>query len=195
MTPTLLFRIAWAHSAPARPLTAGEVGTAELDLALHGPGSAALKKSHHDDVADDPWYLWSGTAIAPWAVSFRHRRWQLDLRGEARVVVRTRSTGAARMRLIVADAAGEWRASEAAVGPSDDWREHAIGLADTGWRRLAIDRVAAGAAVAGLDLGAIDAIGIADLDAAPGQAGDCVRLDWLDLYGRSRDRPPPTVAR
>jgi hypothetical protein len=182
MTAGPLFRIAWARSAPARPLTPAEVVDPELVLGLHGPGSAQLKKSHHDDRAGDPWYLWSGTCAAPWAVSFRHRRWRLDLRAGARVVLRTRQSGGARLHLIVGRPAGDWLISDDAIGASRDWHEHTLALAATGWRRLAIDQLAPGAAVVAPDLAVVDAIGVAGLDATAGGAADCVRLDWLDLH-------------
>lgn len=193
MNSTPLFRMTWARTAPARPLTQSELGPEELRLGLHGPGSQQLKKSHHEDLPGDPWYLWSGTCVAPWAVSLRHRRWRLDLRGDARVVVRTRQTGAARLRLIIASATGEWRVSDATVGASDDWREQAIVIAETGWRPLAIDTIEATAADAAIDLAAIDAIGVADLQEAPRAGGDCVRLDWLEFHGVARERPPEAV--
>ena len=71
--PSLAFREDWKETPAATPVTQEHVANADLILTVHGPGAALVKKSHHDQPADDPYYIWSGDTTAPWAVSLRHR--------------------------------------------------------------------------------------------------------------------------
>jgi hypothetical protein len=59
---TLFFREDWKESPPATPVTQEHVGNPDLILGRHGPGQAQIRKSHHDQPADDPYYVWSGEA-------------------------------------------------------------------------------------------------------------------------------------
>src|SRR6187200_525513 len=72
--PGLFFREDWKETTAATPVTQEHVANADLILTRHGPGEANIKKSHHDQPADDPFYIWSGEAGANWAVSLRHAR-------------------------------------------------------------------------------------------------------------------------
>ena len=69
----IFFREDWTETPAAQPITQGHVSNSDLVLTLHGPGGARMKKSHHDQPADDPFYVWSGEADGPWAVTLRHR--------------------------------------------------------------------------------------------------------------------------
>lgn len=181
MRPDRLYRASWAESAPARPLTQAQVADPELTLALHGAGSAQLKKSHHDDVPDDPWYVWSGTCDEPWALTLRHRRWLVDARGAARVVLRARQSGHARLRVVLGLERGDWLVSEESIGASAAWCDHELELARLTWRALDVARVAWGARVAAPDLGRVDAIGCCDLF-EPRGADSCARVDFIDVF-------------
>ena len=67
--PGLFFREDWKESPAATPVTQEHVVNSNLLLGLYGPGKDGIKKSHHDRPADDPYYIWSGTCAANWAVA------------------------------------------------------------------------------------------------------------------------------
>lgn len=189
-----LFRASWAKTPAARPLSQAHVAQPELLLALHGPGCGQLKKSHHDDIAGDPYYVWSGTCTQPWAVSLRHRRWLLDCRGDSVAILRTRQSGGAQLRLILGLDDGSWLLSERSIGASESWVEHALHFTRLGWRSLDMRGVIGGASIAAPDLARVDAIGFADLLPQP-HAGSCARLEYLDVHATALARSPGATLR
>ena len=158
-------------------------------MSVHGPGAALVKKSHHDQPADDPFYIWSGDTTAPWAVSLRHRGGSVDLSGQARVRWRAKQSGFHELRLIVQVDDKQWLVSDQADGSSNDWRERAFSIADLTWRTLDITRIAEGRPVDKPNLSSVLAIGVTDLRAGGGTPASS-RLDWIEVYGRvvSRSR-------
>jgi len=156
-------------------------------LGLYGPGKDGIKKSHHDRPADDPYYIWSGTCEANWAVALRHKEAYVDLTGLAKVRWRSKQAGFRQLRLIVKPAGGNWLVSDLADGPSVDWREYEFNIQDIHWRRLDIAKVVESAWVDKPDLARVDEIGFTDLMAG-GETPACSRLDWIEVYGKAVKR-------
>jgi hypothetical protein len=181
--PGLAFREDWKETAAATPVTQAHVAHPDLVLTLHGPGSDLVKKSHHDQPADDPFYIWSGDTTAPWAVSLRHRLSAVDLSGAARVRWRAKQSGFHELRLILQLDEKQWLVAAEADGPSSDWRERDFVVADLHWRTLDIARIVEGRAVERPDLSKVLAIGVTDLRAGGGTPASS-RLDWIEVYGR-----------
>ncbi|CAG0941036.1 hypothetical protein GPROT2_01206 [Gammaproteobacteria bacterium] len=182
-----LYRVSWAKTPAARPLTQEQLATAGLALALHGPGGMDLKKSHHDELAGDPWYLWSGTCRGAWAVSFRPATDLPDLGGGAAVRWRARQSGSHRLRLVLEHETQGWLVSRQAHGATDGWREFALDLHSVAWHHLDIGAVIIGEPVAAVSLDRVRAFGVADLAAGDGSDA-CSRLEWLELRAAtSRD--------
>jgi|SRR5688500_6052430 len=180
--PPLFFREDWTETAAALPVTQAHVANPDVLLTLHGPGALRIKKSHHDRPADDPYYVWSGDAEAPWAVSLRHRRGSVDLTGLAKVRWRAKQTGFRRLHLVVQLADGAWIVSEESDGASSDWRIHEFNVGDLHWRRLDIAQVIEGAPLAAPDLSRVAGIGVTDLMRGGGTPASS-RLDWIEVYG------------
>jgi hypothetical protein len=185
-----LFREDWKETPAELPVTQAHVANSNLILVLHGPAREQIKKSHHDKPADDPFYIWSGECTSNWAASVRHRSSFVDLTGQAKVRWRAKQSGFRALRLIVKLADGSWLVSDAADGPSNDWREREFNIADIRWRRLDITRVAERDWVEKPDLSRVDEIGFTDLMAGGGTPASS-RLDWIEVYGR----PVPRSAR
>ena len=181
--PGLAFREDWKETPAALPITQEHVANPDLLLTLHGPGIAGVKKSHHEQPADDPYYLWSGDTTSPWAASLRHRRGNLDLSGAARVRWRAKQTGFHELRLIVQLDEKTWLIADQADGPAGDWRERDFIIADLRWLALDIARVAEGKPVDTPNLSGVLAVGITDLRAGAGTPASS-RLDWIELYAR-----------
>ena len=181
--PGLFFREDWKEIPPQTPVTQAHVANPGLILTLHGPGKSGVKKSHHDTPADDPYYIWSGTAPANWAVSLRRKDSLVDLTGQAKIRWRTKQAGFRRLRIILKTAAGDWLVSDAYDPASSDWREREFNIADIRWRKLNIETIIEGDWVERPDLRKVDEIGITDLMAG-GESVACSRLDWIEVYGR-----------
>jgi hypothetical protein len=180
--PGLFFREDWAESPAQLPVTQQHVANPALLLSLHGPGRDGIKKSNHERPYDDPFYIWNGDAKANWALSLRHRDAQVDLSNQARIVWRSKQQGLHWLRIVLKLADGTWLVSEAADGPSSDWRITEFVLADTKWFRLNIDEVLVGALVARPDLSRVEEIGFTDLMRG-GNTPSSSRLDWIEVYG------------
>ena len=185
--PPLFFREDWKETEAATPATQEHVANPDLVLSIHGPGRDGVKKSHHDKPADDPYYIWSGTAEGNWAVSLRHKAAFADLRGLAKVRWRSKQAGFRQLRIIVKLASGQWLVSDAADGESMDWREMEFAMGGIRWRRLDIKTIVEGAWVEKPDLAHVDEIGFTDLMTG-GASVSCSRLDWIEVYGRAQSR-------
>lgn len=182
--PPLAFREDWKETSAATPVTQEHVAHPDLILTVHGPGRDQVKKSHHDQPADDPYYIWSGDTTAPWAISLRHRRGSLDLSGPARIRWRARQSGFHELRLIVQVDPERWLVADQSDGASTDWREREFQIPALTWRRLDISRIVEGRPVERPDLSSVLAIGVTDLRAGGGTPASS-RLDWIEVYGGS----------
>ena len=180
--PGVAFREDWKETPAATPVTQAHVANPDLLLSVHGPGADLVKKSHHDQPADDPFYVWSGDTTAPWAISLRHRRGSIDLSGQARIRWRAKQSGFHELRLIVQIDDKQWLVADQSDGPSADWRERDFPIADLGWRTLDIARITEGRVVERPDLSRVLAIGVTDLRAGGGTPASS-RLDWIEVYG------------
>jgi hypothetical protein len=186
--PGLFFREDWKVLPAALPVTPDHVANPDLIMSLHGPGKDLIKKSHHDQPADDPYYIWSGDCKGNWAISLRHKASFVDLSGQAKIRWRSKQSGFRELRVIVKLADGAWLVSDIADGPSNDWREVEFNVPDIRWRRLNIDDVIEGAWVQKPDLTRVDAIGWSDLMRG-GSTPASSRVDWIEVYGKAVPRP------
>jgi hypothetical protein len=186
-SPGLLIREDWKESAAELPVSQAHVSNSELALELWGPGLHGIKKSNHPQIPNDPYYVWSGACPGNWAVSLKHRKCDLDLRGGGRIRWRSKQSGFRELRIILRLADGRWLVSDASDGPSEDWRIREFELAKVRWRTLDISRVAEGKWATSPDLGRVEAVGFTDL--MPGGLSDASsRLDWIEVYAQPVER-------
>ena len=181
--PGLFFREDWRETPAATPISQEHVAHPELILTRHGPGEAKIKKSHHDQPADDPFYVWSGETGANWAISLKHTGAFVDLTGQAKIRWRAKQTGFRQLRIILKLASGKWLVSDRADDDSADWRVSEFNLADIRWRVLDISNVIEGKWEPSPDLSRVEEIGCTDLMAG-GRTPASSRLDWIEVYGR-----------
>jgi hypothetical protein len=181
--PPLFFREDWKETPAATPVTQEHVANADLLMATYGPGREGLKKSHHDKPLDDPYYIWTGTCVGSCALTLRHKDSYVDLRGLSKVKWRTKQAGFRHLRIILKLADGTWLVSDAADGPSSDWREREFNISDIRWRRLNIKEVIEGNWVDSPDLSRVDEIGWTDLMTGGGTPA-CSRVDWIEVWGK-----------
>lgn len=181
--PGLLFREDWKETTAALPVTQEHVANPDLLMSLHGPGRNGIKKSHHDQPADDPYYVWSGECQGNWALSLRHRGALMDLTGLAKIRWRSKQAGFRLLRIIIKPARGGWLVSDQYDGASNDWRVREFNISDIRWRQLNIESVVEGAWEERPDLSRVEEIGWTDLMPG-GRSIACSRLDWIEVYGK-----------
>jgi peptidoglycan/xylan/chitin deacetylase (PgdA/CDA1 family) len=177
---TVVFREDWKETPAATPATQEHVANPDLMLTRHGPGRDLIKKSHHDQPADDPYYIWSGDTKAPWAISLRDRRGPVDLSGPARIRWRAKQSGFHELHLIVQIDEKTWLVSDQSDGASAEWREREFAIADLTWRTLDINQIVEGRPVERPNLSKVLAIGVTDLRGGGGTPASS-RLDWIEV--------------
>jgi hypothetical protein len=180
--PGLFFREDWKETPPEIPLSQNHVNNAELLVQLYGAGKDSLKKSNHDKPVDDPYYVWSGLCLGNWLVSLKHKEFNTDLTGFAKIRWRSKQAGLRELRIALKLADGTWLISDLADGPSKDWRVKEFNLQDINWHFLDIERVVAVGPASNPDLSNVEEIGFTDLMPG-GQSAACSRLDWIEVYG------------
>lgn len=183
----LLFREDWKELPAATPVTEEHVANPALALRLYGPGKDGIKKSHHDQPKDDPYYIWSGECKGAWAVALRHRDFYADLSGAAKIRWGAKQSGGRQLRVIIKLADGTWLVSDQSDGPSDVWREREFNIAEFRWRALNIGTVTEGGWKEKPDLSRVDEIGFTDLMAG-GRTPASSRLDWIEVWAAGRKR-------
>lgn len=183
--PGLFFREDWKEIPAATPVTQAHVANPQLVMSLYGPGADSIKKSHHEQPADDPYYIWSGLCTGNWVVTLK-KSTCADLSSYARIVWRSKQSGFRQLRVVLKLANGSWLISDESEGTSTDWRVREFNLSDITWSALDIQTVTEGPPVKDPDLRCVEEIGFTDLMRG-GQSDACSRLDWIEVYGGTRD--------
>ncbi|UCF38565.1 MAG: hypothetical protein JSU96_06915 [Acidobacteriota bacterium] len=182
----LLFREDWAVSPPEIPLGQNHVANEDLLVELHGPGLHGIKKSHHDWIENDPYYVWSGACPGNWLVSLRHKSKSLDLSQGAKVRWRSKQAGFRQLRIALKLTDGTWLVSSLSAGESKDWEIQEFELDQARWRKLNISRVTEEDWVEKPGLESVAEVGFTDLMPG-GLSAACSRLDWIEVHGRWAD--------
>jgi hypothetical protein len=180
----------WKEIPWALPVTQEHVANPMLNLELHGPGLKGIKKSNHDHIKNDPFYIWSGKCERNWALSLSHKKSLIDLSAaDAKVRWRSRQSGKEhQLHLILRLPGDRWIVSEECDGLSEDWHEFEFDISKLNWRHLDIITVTAGEQLEAPKLNRVDAIGFTDLRPGNGSK-QCSRLDWIEVHGKTIDRP------
>jgi len=188
--PRLFFREDWKEKPAATPITQEHVANPRLLLALYGPGKGAVRKSHHDHPADDPYYVWSGECEANWALTLHDKTSLVDLSGAAKVRWRSFQSGFHQLHLVLKLADGTWVVSDESDEASATWHEREFKLADLHWHTLDIEKIVEGRAVERPNLARVDEVGFTDLMRG-GSSEASSRVDWIEVYGEAVKRPQP----
>lgn len=196
--PIQLFREDWAETPWALPITQTHVANPALQLHLYGGAVEFLKKSHHDNIKNDPFYVWSGqikqTDIWGATLSFKDGS-AFDLSGDASLRWRTRQSGQHCLHLILRTLGGNWLVSEALDCATSDWQTTTHVFSRLAWKTLNADRIdfAAAVAVPTPDLTKIIEVGFTDMKAGNSSAHSS-RVDWMEVWGYARPAPCAVIA-
>lgn len=181
--PGLFFREDWKETPAEIPLSQKHVNNPDLLVQLYGPGQDSLKKSHHPQPVDDPYYVWSGLCLGNWMVTLKHKTQNVDLTGFAKIHWRTKQFGLRQLRIALKQADGKWLVSDLSDGPSKDWRIKEFNIQDIEWHILDPERIAEIGVAKNPDLSNVEEIGFTDLMPG-GQSASCSRLDWIEVDGK-----------
>lgn len=185
--PGIFFREDWKETPPATPVTQEHVAHQKLTVQLYGPGRAGVKKSHHDEPKDDPFYVWSGSCEGNWALTLRHADQNVDLSDGGRIRWGTKQTGFRQLHVIIKLADGTWLVSEQSDGETEGWHQNEFAVERLRWRGLDIEKVAERRPVAKPDLSSVEEVGFSDLMSGGGTPASS-RVDWIEVAGRGVKR-------
>jgi hypothetical protein len=192
--PPLFFSEGWkALTTPpddhgAWPASQTAVASPNLQLTLHGTSSKEIVLVAVRGSADlYPLNLWTGTTTSPSAVTLRDRNSFVDLTDPlAKIRWTVRTSGFHQVRPVVKLADGTWLVGNHATGPSLDFNQTDVSIADLEWIKLDIARVVAvGNWIDHPDLSKVDEVGFADLMPGSGHGpGGYVNVGRIEVYGR-----------
>lgn len=185
----LLFREDWAEIPAALPITAEHLANPDLALYLYGGAREGLKKSHHPEINNDPFYVWSGEIKSDdWAATLRAKDGTTyDLSNEGSLTWRTRQSGVHCLRIVLRTLGGDWLVSEPLVCVSQNWQVTTHVLSELEWEQLGANDPfsATRESLQAADLSRIVEIGFTDLRAGSG-SGASSRVDWIEVHGKVR---------
>jgi hypothetical protein len=185
--PSLFFREDFKEIPAATPVTKEHIVNKDVIIGLYGPGGDSIKKSHHDVPADDPYYIWSGVCKGNWVMTLKKDKSYVDLSGYAKIIWRSKQAGYRCLHVVIKLANGTWLVSDQCDDRSQDWRIREFNIMDINWYELNIKSVIEGNPVKNVNLSRVDEIGFTDLMTGGGSDA-CSRLDWIEVYGNSKDR-------
>jgi hypothetical protein len=172
----------------AWPASQQGVSSPNLQLTLHGTSGKEIQLVSVRGSADlYPLNLWTGTTTSPSAASLRDRSNFVNLTDPlSKIRWTVRTSGFHQVRPIVKLADGTWLVGDRTTGPSADFNEADVSIADLRWMKLDIARVVAvGTWVEHPDLSKVDEVGFADLMPGSGHGpGGYVNVARIDVYGR-----------
>ena len=187
----LYFREDWKEIPAALPITPEHLGNSKLRMEIHGPGKLGIKKSHHDHIPNDPFYVWSGRCRMSWGLSLRKMGYLADLSGpDARVSWRSRQSGDHALHLLIKLPGERWYISE----QSDDgqeWHDHEFRISNLTWRHFSVIKAVAEEKVDTPPMDQVEQIGFTDQRPGAGSKSSS-RIDWIEVYGKSIKAPPTT---
>jgi acetyl esterase/lipase len=193
---SLYFREDWKEISFALPITPAHVNNPELRMETHGPGRLGIKKSHHEEKENDPFYIWSGQCKMPWGLSLKKQGKLVDLSSNsAKVSWRSRQSGAHQLYLLLKLPGERWFVSEQFDKGSDEWHDHSFKIKDLSWRHFSIIKCVTEEKVSTPNLRKVEQIGFTDQIAGNGSKFSS-RLDWIEVYGKEKAAPkvkPPVV--
>ena len=172
----------------AWPASQQGVSSPNLQLTLHGTSGKEIQLVNVRGAADlYPLNLWTGTTTSPSAATLRDRNRFVDLTSPfAKIRWTVRTSGFHQVRPVVKLADGTWLVGDRATGPSADFNQDDVSIADVRWMKLDIARVVAvGNWVERPDLSKVDEVGFADLIPGSGHgAGGYVNVARIEVYGK-----------
>jgi hypothetical protein len=184
--PAVFFREDWKEIPASLPVTQEHVSNPSLTLGLHGPGKKGIKKSHHENKENDPFYIWSGKCSDGWALSLTHNSAKADLsHAGARVRWRSRQSGDHQLYVLLKTDTGWLISKQSDDEENDVWHDFELKTASAVWRIFDVKSISAGDVVEKPDISAVSAVGFTDLKKGKGSKSSS-RIDWIEVQGAAQ---------
>lgn len=164
---------------PEIPIGQHHIANPRLILHRLGPGADLIKKSFHENIPNDPHYVWSGLCEGRWALAFELRDHSLNLSTGATLRWRTKQS-ADRILYLVLQTPNGWLIADQGTPKTEDWSIDQFAIQSLDWRALDTENMTQGAPEPMPDLDHILAFGFTDLKPG-GQSAACSRVDWIEL--------------
>jgi hypothetical protein len=182
----LFYREDWKEIPAETPVTQEHVANPQLKLRLYGSARDQIKKSHHDQPADDPYYIWSGLCRGTWAVTLSRAGSQVDLSTGGLIRWRSRQSGDHFPRVLIRLANGAFYVSDQTDSNSGEWHVFDFVVERLTWSKLDIETFVPLPDEKDPDLSSVAEIGFTDLQEGRG-SGHSSRIDWIEVYGETVD--------
>jgi len=183
----LYFREDWKETPAETPVTQGHVNNPDLVLTLYGTAKNQIKKSHHDQPANDPYYIWSGTCRGSWAVTLSKKNQALDLSRGGMIQWRSKQTGERFPRILIKLGDGRFFVSDQTDTNTADWHVFSFIVQRLTWSALNPDTFVPAPTQKKPDLRKVVEIGFTDLEPGGGTPVSS-RIDWIEVFGHSVPR-------
>ncbi len=181
-TAPLFFREDWKEIPAETPVSQKHVVNPDLILALYGTAKDQIKKSHHDQPADDPYYIWSGTCKGTWGLTLARKDQALDLSRGGLIQWRSRQSGERFPRILIRLADGRFYVSDQTDTNAADWHVFAFIVDRLTWSALNADTFLPIPLDKKPDLRKVLEIGFTDLEPGVGTPVSS-RIDWIEVFG------------
>ena len=177
----LFFREDWKEIPAEIPVSQRHVNNPQLVVTRWGPGENLIKKSHHDHIVNDPWYVWSGLCEGRWGLTLRKKGAAVNL-SNGQIRLRTKQSGGHVLRVLLGLENGDWLVSSEIAGETADWHLFTADVATLQWNHLDMQTMEMGSPVDQPNLKRVGEIGWTDLRPG-GASAACSRVDWIEIYG------------
>lgn len=178
--PGLFFEEAW-QQVPAggeNPISQAHVSNPLLELTLYGMKHEELQITGIPGSDTNPIHTWSGLCGYGCTFAFKHRNSYADLRGSARIIVQSKTSGFHKIRPFVKLADGTTLVGDYEINPTADFLFTEFRLSDVNWLVFNTETaVTRGTLLDDVDLSRVDEIGFTDLQ--PG--ADHGNGGWSDV--------------
>jgi hypothetical protein len=204
--PSLLFKVDWvqpqsqADTSKRYAPVQENIADSNVEIKLYGAAKEVLTTGTPGS-AVTPYGVWSGTATAPFAITFRQKNSYVDLTGLAHIRAYTKTSGFHVVRPVVKLADGTMLVGDLAISSVPMLSMSEFSLTNVRWIKLDPEKVVtlnggAGTAnpnneiwVANPDLREVDEIGFADLMPGSGHGtGGYIQLGGIEVYGKAVPR-------
>lgn len=180
---SLLFREDWKEIPAETPVRQEHVNDPGLTLCRHGIAGDQIKKSHHPEIPNDPFYVWSGQCDGSWGVTLsRDDGSNFDLSRGGMIRWRSRQSGGHSLRILIRLSDGRFFVSDQGDAGMEDWHLHEFEIGQVTWRGVNLETFQLDSEAGSPDLAQVQSIGFTDLKSGRG-SDYCSRLDWIEVYG------------
>ncbi|HEX7079804.1 MAG TPA: hypothetical protein VF329_02175 [Gammaproteobacteria bacterium] len=172
------------------PVTQQNVGNADLELDLIGPGAADIQATGIPGNKGNPMHVWTGLCTTPCGAALRDKDNYVDLTGLASIKWNTKVSGMHAIRPVVKLADGTWLVGDQTSGSTIGWLESELAFASMKWLKLDPERaVTTGTWIEHPDLGKVDEVGFVDLMPGSGHGpGGWSDVAQIEVYGKAVPR-------